>query len=131
MAFVPLSDRTSSAFHVDNTSRNARSTKVVSALPTYKATLGSMNTTVTRVASSSSSYVHKPYAASVLPELFYSTPLVEPLSSLNVSAESASTPASCSTPVAKTPIRRMYLNGRPVPVFADAPNTSVDSASSE
>jgi hypothetical protein len=122
MTFVPLADRTNMSMHVDNTTRNAKDRIT---LPSYTATV-----TPRRIATVAaprvaivSSYVHKPYGATVLPETFYS-PIVEPISSLDVSRESVSI-------VVKAPIRRIYRNGRPVPVFADAPNTSVDSASSE
>lgn len=126
MAFVPLADRTVVSLHVDNTNR---STKDRMALPSYGATFTTRSTPAARTVPQSS-YVHKPYSATVLPETFYSTPIVEPLSSLDVSRESACSTTSPVT-VAKTPIRRIYRNGRPVPVFADAPNASVDSVSSE
>jgi hypothetical protein len=126
MAFVPLADRTNASLHVDNTHRMAKDR---TSLPSYRATFTPRAVPAARV-TPQSSYVHKPYAASVLPETFYSTPIVEPMSSLDVSRESA---GSTTSPVAasKAPIRRIYRNGRPVPVFADAPNSSVDSVSME
>lgn len=129
MTFVPLADRTNASLHVDNT-RNAPKDRVV--LPSYRATIITRPTApAVRPPVLQTMYVHKPYAATVLPEMFYSTPIVEALSSLDVSRESACSTSPVAAVVTKTPIRRVYRNGRPVPVYADAPNTSIDSASSE
>jgi hypothetical protein len=135
--FSALSDRTAHAHNFDNIHRFAARPQKAQAdyaappqidahlaiPPSYSATIGRLVVSP-QSPSAPTMYVHNPYGVSVLTEPIYprevapvppSTP-----SSLDVSRDSTgSSSSACHSIVVKTPIRRVYRNGRPVPIFTE------------
>lgn len=152
-SFAPLSDRTAQVQNYENIAVNQR--KVVAALPSYSSTMyGGVYSPTQRCAPLApaavvSVRVNDPYGFNVLSPVQCpaspvthgprrspaETPLVQPC--LDVSNESAVSSAGGAAPavtqlvattVVKTPIRRVYRNGRPVPVFASSDSMATQSS---
>eukprot|EP00331_Platyophrya_macrostoma_P023144 CAMPEP_0176447622 /NCGR_PEP_ID=MMETSP0127-20121128/25174_1 /TAXON_ID=938130 /ORGANISM="Platyophrya macrostoma, Strain WH" /LENGTH=146 /DNA_ID=CAMNT_0017834169 /DNA_START=182 /DNA_END=622 /DNA_ORIENTATION=+ len=134
-AFHPLSDCTLQNHNLQNVqalSHGSRlkptTSSVLCVPPSYAATIGRTTAPATALPKQPL-FTHNPYAAVVLRE-----PMYLASSSLDVSRDSvcssqaSGASISPSTPIAtlsptvvtvKAPIRRVYRNGRPVPVFSD------------
>lgn len=143
-SFTPLADRTAQAHNLDNIQRSAALKDVpVSVIPpSYASTMDSVQrisgmgtpTCGAGAARSSGRFAHNPYGAVVLRDFLYARDVPQCTTttlpgSLDISRDSAASVTSSSTStvassvslsnslVVKAPIRRVYRNGRPVPVF--------------
>lgn len=123
--FTPLSDRSSQAHYFDNVHRTVikpEATSIVP-LPTYAATVALRSA----AKANSGRFSHDPYGPLVVRESLYLTRKSE---NLDVSRESVASSTSSNSPlVVKAPIKRVYCNGRPVPVYTAAPAVTLQGLS--
>lgn len=130
MQFSALTDLTSFVQNYDNVQRQHHARKAPTATPPV-----SMAPAPTASVVSSRPRTHNPYSAQVLSVRYHTSaappaapaytalppPPPPPLSPLNMSNEShtSSTSSTSASPTifVRTPVRREYRNGRPVPIF--------------